>query len=169
MEGNRKLTLHLLSCSYIMSLDTHSPVLSCGNWRCITLILHNAGKNWKHEWLWRVLRCNKKGRIDTIKLTGRSQPLLQPPHTSWVFWCAGSGETADLPWPSCTDFSDVHSHDWLWNLALRRKAAKGINTILQPCRIIQPNTTQIRGQTRKCWPYPCMRIHNIGMKLLNVN
>ena len=57
-------------------------------------------------------------------LTGRSRPLSQPPHTSWVFWCAGFGETADLPWPSCTDFSDAHSHDWLWNLAWRKKRSK---------------------------------------------
>lgn len=54
-------------------------------------------------------------------LTGRSLLLLQLLHTFLVFWYAGSGETVDLPWLSCTDFLDAHSHYWLWNLALRRQ------------------------------------------------
>lgn len=55
-------------------------------------------------------------------LTGRSRPLSPPPRTSSAFWCVGSEETADLPWPSCTDSSDARSHDWLWNSALRTES-----------------------------------------------
>ena len=95
----------------------------------------------KTEESWETfISSNKVAFMREEGLTDRSQPLLQPLRTSLVFWCAGSGETADLPWPSCTDFSDVHSHDWLWNLALKTKGIKQCTH--RPCTTMWQNWAQ---------------------------
>lgn len=46
-----------------------------------------------------------------LDLTGSNRRLSRPLHISSGFWCAGSGETVDLTWPSCTEASDVHNRD----------------------------------------------------------
>ncbi len=59
-----------------------------------------------------IINCRWTYTVYTVKaLTGSNLRLSRPPHISSGFWCAGSGETAGLTWPSCTAASDARNRD----------------------------------------------------------